>query len=58
METNGIIGHSELLGFYSDGDGSFRPKFKINGKSIKEEITLVQPLSLDKEIKIDFYDIG
>lgn len=30
MEYNGNIGHSALLGFYSDGDGDFRPKFKIN----------------------------
>lgn len=29
MEYCGNIGHSSLLGFYSDGDGDFRPKFNI-----------------------------
>lgn len=28
MELWGMIGHSGLLGFYSDGDGDFRPMFK------------------------------
>ena len=30
MQTNGEMGHSELLGFYSDGDGDFRPTFKFS----------------------------
>ena len=30
MEHCGNIGHSSLVGFYSDGDGDFRPKFKID----------------------------
>lgn len=30
MEFCGEIGHSSLIGFYSDGDGDFRPKFKTN----------------------------
>lgn len=30
MEHCGDIGHSEILMFYSDGDGDFRPKFKID----------------------------
>ena len=30
MQTNGEMGHSELLGFYSDGDGDFRPKFEFD----------------------------
>jgi len=29
LEHNGNIGHSSLIGFYADGDGDFRPKFKI-----------------------------
>lgn len=30
MESCGNIGHSSLVGFYSDGDGDFRPKFEID----------------------------
>ena len=29
MESCGNLGHSSLVGFYSDGDGDFRPKFEI-----------------------------
>ncbi len=28
MEACGKIGHSTLIGFYSDGDGDFRPLFE------------------------------
>ena len=30
MEYCGDIGHSSIVGFYSDGDGDFRPKFEID----------------------------
>ena len=30
MEKNGNIGHSSIIGFYSDGDGDYRPKFQID----------------------------
>ena len=30
MELDGNIGHSEMLAFYADGDGDFRPKFETN----------------------------
>ena len=29
MENCGKIGHSSFVGFYSDGDGDFRPRFDI-----------------------------
>ena len=29
MEQNGVHGHSEIISFMSDGDGDFRPKFKL-----------------------------
>lgn len=29
MEHCGSVGHSSFVGFYSDGDGDFRPKFSI-----------------------------
>ena len=28
MESDGKLGHSEIIGFYSDGDGDFRPEFE------------------------------
>lgn len=30
MESCGKLGHSSLVGFYSDGDGDFRPNFEID----------------------------
>lgn len=30
MEHCGAIGHSSPVGFYSDGDGDFRPKFEFD----------------------------
>ena len=30
MQTCGHLGHSSVVGFYSDGDGDFRPEFNIN----------------------------
>ena len=50
MQEFGNVGHSELLGFYADGDGDFRPKFKtefkynvtkaIEAKHLKPTITM------------------
>ena len=36
MESDGQLGHSEIIGFYSDGDGDFRPEFesKINWNKV------------------------
>ena len=36
MEFCGKIGHSSLIGFYSDGDGDFRPEFKTDMKWEKQ----------------------
>ena len=30
MQKCGEVGHSSIVGFYSDGDGDFRPKFEID----------------------------
>lgn len=30
MHVNGQIGSSEMLAFYSDGDGDFRPRFMLD----------------------------
>lgn len=37
MEHNGNIGHTEWVTFMSDGDGDFRPKFKIDCLYDKKE---------------------
>lgn len=36
MEHNGVVGHSERVGIYSDGDGDFRLKFEFD-KPFKHE---------------------
>ena len=30
MESCGNMGHSSVVGFYSDGDGDFKPKFEFD----------------------------
>lgn len=30
MENCGKVGHSEIISFFADGDGDFRPCFNIN----------------------------
>lgn len=54
MQACGNIGHSEILGFYADGDGDFRPKFTI------KEIKYQRPkFPFYKETKtLDIYDAG
>ncbi len=52
MERCGNIGHSALVGFYSDGDGDFRPKFKID-----TEFNNVDGLKKEK-IPSVIYDAG
>lgn len=39
LEYNGDIGHSSLIGFYADGDGDFRPKFRVMNFLKDGEIT-------------------
>ena len=55
MEYCGIIGHSSSIGFYVDGDGDFRPKFKIGTKyNNKDGIKrAASPKKLER-----FYDAG
>ena len=52
LEYNGKIGHSELVGFFSDGDGDFRPTFKTDIDYTKTKSLI----SVSKEIK--FFDAG
>lgn len=37
MEHCGNIGHSAIVGFYSDGDGDFRPKFEFDREYEKQD---------------------
>lgn len=30
LQCNGNLGHSEMVGLYSDGDGDFRPRFAVD----------------------------
>lgn len=48
MESCGSIGHSSVVGFYSDGDGDFRPKFDINTEFNKVNGYRKEDLSLPK----------
>lgn len=54
MQAYGYMGHSEILGFYADGDGDFRPKFTI------KEIKYQRPKFpfYKKEINLNIYDAG
>ena len=53
MEQDGNIGHSELIGFYADGDGDFRPEFTIEGIEFEE---VKSKNSKYLTTKLEFYD--
>ena len=53
MERCGNIGHSSIIGFYSDGDGDFRPKFNIN-----TEFNDTNPQQKDIQKTILLFDAG
>ena len=61
MEYFGNIGHSEIIGFYCDGDGDFHPKFDID---VFHETT--EPTNMEFERtdgpripnKLDYWDAG
>lgn len=55
LEKNGSIGHSSLIAIFADGDGSFRPKFEIEGPYlIHEPKSIVEP----KLVELTVYDKG
>lgn len=55
MENLGNIGSSRLLGFYSDGDGDFRPKFKFMGAEFLE----IEPKAKKTCSRLEYiYDAG
>lgn len=55
MEDNGKAGRSRLIAFYSDGDGSFQPKFDFSCS-----FNQIEKKKLNKEYALkhlnDFYD--
>lgn len=51
----GNIGTSRWTSFFSDGDGNFRPKIKVNGEDPKfTELIEREKLWVDNEYRIDF----
>ena len=57
MEFNGKVGRSRLIAFYSDGDGTFRPKFQFSCPFEQVEKKKVNKEYLSKHLD-DFYDAG
>lgn len=57
MEADGDIGHSELIGFYADGDGDFRPKFKFDSSEVNDDISIKKDPRHTTD-SIDYYDAG
>lgn len=45
MQYCGNSGHSDIIGFYADGDGDFRPEFKIEQEYEKNSYLLPSELS-------------
>ena len=51
MERNGNNGHSAVIGFYCDGDGTFRPKFEIDTRfRVVEGYNQSKPIYVEKSI--------
>ena len=60
LEYNGNIGHSEIIGIFSDGDGNFRPKFEIKSGietiiDLREKVILANTLA-HENIKTFYID--
>ena len=64
LQYDGNIGHSELIGFYADGDGAFQPNIHIDNcncldastcKNISDDDVKIMEKVLTKDRKIDIY---
>lgn len=53
MEEFGNVGHSQVLAFYTDGDGDFRPKFEHDLPDFKKTNTVIAKVD-----KYDMFDAG
>jgi hypothetical protein len=56
MELDGAVGHSELIGFYADGDGDFQPKFDFSDNVEMKEMYRVPFKAVSNHILV--YDAG
>lgn len=57
IEEDGEIGESELIGFYAEGDGDFRPKFEFDSSEVNDDISNdIYPDNTDAVI--DYYSAG
>ena len=45
MESCGNMGHSAVVGFYSDGDGDFRPKFEFDREYSDRNLSLIENMN-------------
>lgn len=52
MQLLGSVGSSRVLAFFSDGDGSFRPKFEIRDYDFDPYVIEMYGQAVDKPIKI------
>ena len=58
MESLGNLGGSRWLCFYSDGDGNYRPKIKINGRKPRHTKSIPTEILWETdEYRIDFDNI-
>lgn len=51
LEALGKMGCSRTVGIFADGDGSFRPKFKISGPDIDGAL----PIQLKNNHKVEIF---
>lgn len=58
MQYNGKIGHSEIIGFYSDGDGDFRPIFDFGDLTHSEDINYREPYIYSTRNSAHIFDAG
>lgn len=58
MEVCGNIGHSALIGFYSDGDGDFHPKFESDIEFERDDGFDCQGLNPESFTPERIYDAG
>ena len=61
MEVNGNIGHSELISFYSDGDGDFHPEFEFEGieyEKVEPCVCNNDGLEVNPILVKEYYDAG
>lgn len=59
MEADGRIGHSEMLGFFADGDGDFRPSFAFEPFDLDDiKVMKRETKTHDIEKDLHYFDAG